>query len=69
MNVERTVNGVFKGAFIIIILNVVILGAVIFGVVSGCNYVRKKGLKNIGQALMEGTENTENTNSTLTTSE
>ena len=68
-DVERGVNGVFKMAGGIIVCNVIIFCVIIGLVIGGCNYVREKGLRNIGNSIMDGANETNGTNSPAITSE
>jgi len=38
------------------IVTFIIFTAIAFGCIKGCQYIQKKGLKQIGTELMEGTE-------------
>ena len=58
MDVEKNVSFIFKLAGTIIVLTM--LGGVllIVGLVKGCNHVQDKGLRAIGEEIMNGSTNT-----------
>ena len=59
---ERTRNGILGTGCFIIVANIIILIAIIFGVVAGCNYIKNKGLKGAVDAVWNGTNTVEEVN-------
>jgi hypothetical protein len=54
---NRTKNGIFGMGCFIVIINIIIFVAVIAGIIAGCNYVRKNGLKGAVDAVWNGDTN------------
>lgn len=57
-------DGIFDWGCLVIICNIVIITLIIIGLVTGFNYVKKHGLRDIGNTLMngQGTNTVETTN-------
>ena len=63
-SIHRATNSIFGMGCLVVICNIVIAVLIIMGLIAGYNYVKQNGLRNIGNAIMdgEGTNTVETTN-------
>jgi len=54
---KNTVSGIFGLAGVLIVVQILIFAAVVFGIVKGCQVIQEKGLKNTVEGIWEGPTN------------